>query len=380
LVPLEKAVMRYFIASLLLAICCEVAHADYQVARVDLVCDRIADLALVRFAMSENDSPSQYATLPKKVDGGLSILPGTDRTDCRLSRGWDIRIRAGEGQVFPYGAGGADPPAFFSLWINRRKVLSKFVWKPGYDAAFDGKPSLVDLIIRPESLTFCFQKRDDKAVSCEQQPLALRKHPIDQEEYPEGSKPKTHVGTILIEPTSPDARACQHYLDAIKIEAPDSSVSLPHESRLSGSMALQPGQKLYNPLRTLTGAFANVQDRRVAALTGGSHYFDGDIFVIAPHDASPDDVDAFFPRDEDLEQAIAKPPPDGWTIISGGQPALYPKVSPRYVHLLPEEIDGELFFLAYPTNHDVRPSAILVKPLKAGFVSLCTFQRVEPHY
>jgi len=372
--------MRLLIAFLLLMTFSNVARADYQAAHVDLACDRVANLALVRFAMSENDSPPRYATLPTKIDDG-SIPTGPDRTDCRLSRGWDIRIRAGEGQVFPYGAGGADPPAFFSLWINRRKVLSKFVWKSGYEAAFEDKPSLVGLFIRPESLTFCFQRPDDKAVTCRQQHLEMRKRPIDQEEYPEGSKAKTPVGTILIEPTSPDTHACQRYLDAIKIGAPEPSAGLPYESRLSRSMTFQPRQKPDNSLRNLAGAFANVQDRRVAAVTGGSHYFDGDIFVIAPHDASLDDVDAFFPSDGDLEQVINKPPRDGWTIISGGQPALYPKSSPRYIHLLPEEIDGELFFLAYPANHDVRPSAILVKPLRtAGFVSLCTFQRTEPHF
>jgi hypothetical protein len=375
--------MRCFVASLLVATCCEVAHADYRVAHADLVCDHVGDVALVRFAMGSNDSPPRYSTLPTKIDGGLSSLPGTDRNDCRLSRGSDIRIRAGEGQAFPYGGGGAAPPAFFSLWIDHRKVLSKFVWEPGYEAAFDGKPSLAGLIIRRQSLTFCYQKLDDGAVTCKQQRLELRKHPIDLDEYPKGSKPKTPAGTILIEPASSDARACHRQLDAIKIDTPDSPSSLPFESDLSKSMTWQPRQTPDNTytVRTLAGAFANLQDRRVVALGGGNHYFDGDIFVIAPHDASLDDVVGFFPGNGDPQDALAKPARDGWTIISGGQPALYPKVSPRYVHLLPEEIDGELFFLAYPTNHDVRPSAILLKPLpKTGFVSLCAFQRVEPHY
>jgi len=184
-------------------------HADYAVPHADLFCDPNAKVALARFALGGNDDPPHYTKLPSNLDGGLSGLPGTARTDCSLSHGMDIRIRAGEKQAFPYGPGGGDPPAFFSLWINHRKVLSKFGWKPGYDDSFNNKPWLVGLIIRPRSLTFCYKKReDDKAVTCQQQRLELREHAIDTEEYSRKSNPRPAVGTILTEPELSDASAC----------------------------------------------------------------------------------------------------------------------------------------------------------------------------
>jgi hypothetical protein len=133
-------------------------------------------------------------------------------------------------------------------------------------------------------------------------------------------------------------------------------------------------------LGTLDGKFANVGERRVAALGSSTHYFDGDIVVLAPHDTSPDAIAAAM-SGENIEEEITKPKPAGWTVISGGQAGLYPQVSPRYVHLVPEAIDGELLYLAYPTNNDKRPSGILVKPLSdGGFDTLCNYQRVEPHF
>jgi hypothetical protein len=72
-------------------------HADYAVPHADLFCDPNAKVALARFALGGNDDPPHYTKLPSNLDGGLSGLPGTARTDCSLSLGMDIRIRAGEG-------------------------------------------------------------------------------------------------------------------------------------------------------------------------------------------------------------------------------------------------------------------------------------------
>jgi hypothetical protein len=54
------------------------------------------------------------------------------------------------------------------------------------------------------------------------------------------------------------------------------------------------------------------------ALSDGVHHFDGDIFLLAPHDASLDQIVALFPG-EDIEQDLVNPH-DGWTVISGGLP------------------------------------------------------------
>ena len=377
----EGTAIRLLAAFCLLAICCCGARADYLVAHADLVCDRAADVALVRFAVGHNDDPPQFPSLPGDIDSGLSKRPGTDRTDCQLPHGFDIRIRAGEKQAFPYGMGGADPPAFFSLWIERRHVLSKLIWKAGYGA--DDEPTLVGLVIRPTHLTFCYSKSGKTTMICKEQRFQLRKYPIDALEYPKHAKPEIPIGTILVDAAPPDSEFCRRYLNAMKRDVLDPSNGLPDSSPLSDSMKWVPRQKLEDnyAVGSMVGALSNVQGRRVFLVEGGNHYFDGDMFVLAPKDTTEKDIAAFLPGDGDIELELAKPLPDGWTIISGGRSSLYPAVSPRYVHLLPDEIGGELVLLAYPTNHDIEPSAILVKPLpKVGFSSPCVFRRVTPHY
>ena len=85
---------RFFTAPLLsLAMGCGVARAEDAVVHADLLCDGNAALAL--FAQGGSDDPPHYAVLPPKVDGGLSAQGGTDRTNCRLRDGTDVRIRAG---------------------------------------------------------------------------------------------------------------------------------------------------------------------------------------------------------------------------------------------------------------------------------------------
>ena len=363
-----------------LAIFCGGARADYVAQHADLVCDPAANVALVRFAMGHDDDPPQYPSLPGDIDSGLSRLPGTDRTDCRLPHGFDIRMRAGENQAFPYGMGGGDPPAFFSLWIERRHVLSKFVWKPGYGA--DDQPTLVGVVIRPMHLAFCYSKPGRTDVTCKDQRLELRKYPIDAVEYPKDAKSKVPIGTMLVDSAPVDREFCRRYLDRMKSEVLDPSNGLPASNSLLESMEWVPRQTPGDSYATgsMVGALSNVQGRGVFALRGGNHYFDGDIFVLAPKDANQKDVATLLPGN-DIDQELAKPPPDGWTIISGGRPSLYPAVSPRYVHLLPDEIDGELVLLAYPTNLEVKPSAIVVKPLpKGGFRSVCVLRRATPHY
>jgi hypothetical protein len=48
-----------------------------------------------------------------------------DTMDCVLADGTALRLRWGADQAFPYGECGAAPPEYVSLWINKRRVLSR---------------------------------------------------------------------------------------------------------------------------------------------------------------------------------------------------------------------------------------------------------------
>jgi hypothetical protein len=71
--------------------------------------------------------------------------------------------------------------------------------------------------------------------------------------------------------------------------------------------------------------------RKLITWSDDSHYFDGDLEFVAPVSA---DLKAVL-EPEMLDDSTKLPTeklPNGWHLISGQQPDLYPDVSWRYVH------------------------------------------------
>ena len=357
-----------------------VARADVEKTHVDVVCDAHANVALVRFAVSYNDDPVEYPSLPRELDRGLSGDRGSDRSDCNLRDGTTIRVRGGREQAFGYGAGGADPPAFFSLWVDRRRVLSRETWLPGYEPSDHHAPTYDGLLIEPGRLTICTEI-DGKPQKCEPQALDLKALPIDRVEYgPSSHKPLD--GTVV--PTAKGAanqQFCRRYLARL---APDVDL------RLRG--ANSPFDLDWPPQDAATEAeidgrwYSGVVElspgtsRRLMTYGAENHYFDGDVAVLAPSTMTARDIAAIYSF-KDIGAWPNVTAPAGVTLVSSGQPQLYPQVSPRYVHLVPQRVDGALYLLAYPTNMKVHPTAALVKPLaKSGFFTICAFDRADPHF
>lgn len=351
------------------------ASADERYPHGDLLCDGKAAIAVVRFTTSFNEERPVYRRLPVAVDGGLSADSGSDRTDCRLPDGKTVRLRIGVEQAFAYGMGGADPSSFFSLWIDKRKVLSKRVWRVGYGQ--DDLPILVGLVIRSERLTFCDANEGSANVSCHEERLTLGSFPIDSVEYG-GSTPKP--GTMLLG-RSRDPAFCRRYLKALgnserlfREDTPFTPAISWDEPRLIAGALVTSAQVVPAP---------KARPLRVMAFSGTHRLFDGDVYVFTPLSASPADVEAFWKSgDGDPKSIPARPRPAGWSVISGGVPDLYPQLSARYVHLShPRQIDGRLYVLAYPTNSKNRPTAVLliVTP-EPKAAPVCEFQRVEPNF
>jgi len=364
-----------FLAVALLPLSAGAVRAGEIDGRVDLVCNAAENLALVRFSLREDDAPA-YPRLPPALDHGLSAGAGSGRSDCTLADGTTIRVRGGQEQGFAYGLGGANPPAFFSLWINQHKVLSRKVWKPGYGESLDNPPVYDGVLIAANRITTC-ATADGKGQRCSSQPINLAKSPVDDVEYaPAGQKAVVGQFSVIAKGAG-NQRFCKDYLGSIKpgIEAAlrGQRTSLDFDLELA---ALQ--QDL--PARFGAAELTPGASRRVMVWAGESRAFDGTVIAMAPRDAAPRDILAAYPFD-DIDAWPKRGAPSGVTLISGGQKQLYPDVSPRFVHLAPQRISGALYFFAYPTNGKVRPTAALVKPLAdGGFITLCAFNRTEPHY
>jgi hypothetical protein len=293
-----------------------------------------------------------------------------------MHNGWTIRTRTGWKQAFAYGMGGAYPPAFFSLWINQRKVHSRYEWKPGYD---DNGPMLVGLVIRPASLTYCTQDyaEPEGPITCTEKPFDIGKFKIDAVEYPAKPGKKMAPGTAYVVRAPAGRQFCESELvTAQAFMQSDISAWEPGGFKSEGSKGFD-GRLGWLDLDT---SLPGIRGKRVVSLSSNTHYFDGDVIIIAPAATPTPEIAKRFPV-SDVEKEVAQILPPGWTVIAGGQKAFYPDVPPRYVHFNAENIDGRLYFLARPTNFTKRPAATLVKPLPAGgYETACTFDAVELNY
>jgi hypothetical protein len=353
--------------------CPAAARADEVARHAELVCQKGLNVALVRFTTAWNNDAPVYRRLPARVDAGLSATRVMRRTNCALSNGWAIRIRAGVEQAFAYGMGGADPPAFFSLWIAHRRVLSRKQWKPGYSAE---DPWLVALVIRPDRLTYCTVPDKDAPkgpVTCRDERLVLTRHRLDPIEYaPPGSRPR--VGSITIAPGSPEPSVCARVLRNRHGRFDDVSATISDSAGLFGKDSPHP-----LGIDVATVEIAPGVRRKLVRWGGVSHYFDGDLVFVAPLSANPDIV---LKADmlEDSDAFPVKRLPAGWSVLQGGVAGLYPDVNWRYVHFDTQHIDGRLYLIAQPSNEKETPVAMLIRPLAKGFRTICQFRRVEEHF
>ncbi len=360
---------------MLLAVAAGVLTAKPVLADADLVCSHKASIALVRFDPDYEGRGPEYTALPKAVDDGLSDVAAGKRTDCKLPDGRAIRIREGSKQAFAYGMGGADPPAFFSLWIDGRKVLSRKQWKPGYG---EEGPPLVAVVIRDSRLSFCTEAHDDLPIQCSSEHFDLVAQPVDRIEYPARGARALAADTLFVGGASRDPPLCQRYLKSIRKNFEELVVGQKDQSAYAAGWKPDMTGPTSTPVLVTTTLEPDGPKYRVALFSGGNHYFDGDIAVIAPASTPADRILAL---DSTIEDAALAPWPPGWSFVSGGQKSVYPKVSDRYVHLNPVSISGRLYFFAYPSRWDQKPAAMLI-----GFgrdlspVRICEFGTVEPNF
>lgn len=394
--------IRFLVPSILLAVfmgpaCAEVAHAD-------LVCDAAHNIALARFQEDSDEGQPHYTVLPANIDSGLSAQNGTGHRVCKLANGWEVKLRNGEGQAFPYGQGGAAPGAFFSLWVDRHKIFSKKYWTD-HDYAADLTP-IAGVVIKPQGITIC-EIRNGKP-ACTAQKLSLKTHPVDAIEYPAIPAPAAAPGELMVvggtgqknlcphlvthgssgfdyasEPDIKIAAATWDWIDTEKLKNPDPWADVGDIQNVFG-IALDYANGRFS-FPSYPGDFdGDDKPDTVLAFGGNNHYFDGDIYIVAPSSISLRTMLETLvaqDKDMDIEKSIETAKAQGWHVYAGGGAGLYPNVSPRYVHLDRIDYIGTRLLLAQPTNLDEYPTAMAIKPRADGsFETVCVFQRPRLNY
>ena len=157
------------------------ASPPYARINADLVCDAHSNTALIRFAFSLAEFPPSYSRLPPDMDGGLSATPPGRAHECALANGRTVRFGLGAEQDTKFGIGGADPPGYVSVWIDRRALISNKQWKPGYGDT--ESRWMTAILIKDDTLTFCSQRPEDAAIECRSSAFQMKRLPIDRAGY-----------------------------------------------------------------------------------------------------------------------------------------------------------------------------------------------------
>jgi hypothetical protein len=329
--------MRYILSLILLALIFAYPAKADTTAHADLVCDPTNNIALARFIEAEDPGPPHYARLPAALDHGLSAQSGTGRRVCNLAHGGQIKLRNGQEQAFAYGAGGAAPPDFFSLWIDARKVISRQNWsRESYDQTED---QIAGVVITPTRITTCVWKDGDdtKPLACSSKPQDLTRYKTDNVEYPANFWHGPGAERLVVVPGTdesvcrdliqhgpnaqgvvrdsagePDLPVAAKDLDWIDTQARTPSLEWSTVSDWKAVFGLKAAMAPVNFPPHAMDFDGDSKPDTVVELDGSTHYFDGSFYVVAPANVAVADVlRTLFSQNTDVEHSIKKSPSPG---------------------------------------------------------------------
>jgi hypothetical protein len=403
------------------------AQADQVWHAGQLICE--GNRALVRFGVVVHDDPAAFPPLPDGIAPFQAAQ--VDGNTCILADGREVKVKIGGRAPRPYGQCGAAANSFASLWVDGRKVLSRqWVLQSCFsDGQFD------IFVVDGASLTLCRSEQSNEGIigglrpaGCEDASDRLNMAMHDWVEYPVRGQVRREMFAVEIVRNS-QPEICDAFLSADVGREMD----LPFALRVAGypgthhvdaqMQRYRPGWSAALDANDALGALPNfvwptsaeVPDDDPDDLVGNgsdaaqfyapfdfdndgavdlvikasddTHYFDGDMFFVT--------TSANRERLMRLGDVLTVDVGDGISLLEngvttrldaqfryfGGLPDFAPDYRDRYTYQQVFRMDGETMVFATPGNREVRPSAVIYKPLAGGRAEpVCVFQRVEENY
>jgi hypothetical protein len=374
------------------------ARADEFMTYISLSCDPANNRAILRFGYADDDDRPIFAAMPREFDWpGLKppvaegfpsgVLHDEPRdASCRIARGVEVKAR--------YADAGAPLDWRFSVWVDEKKIVSKAALNP----QGCGSCWIQSLLIENNTMRRCdFQLKDNDnvydvitkpvpIVCGEPVPLSGE---VDTIEYPPpGAAARPPVGSMLV---SGDEQLCRVLVfDEAKFAEDQRDipnrfplgsqvVSLRNAGGAVGGFQRIDFPGLHNGRAEVAQLdfFDGSPPRRVFHISGGNHYFDGDLYVVTNLDVPQARVakmlDEQLSPSGDVDEIAAKANAQGWLAYTGAD-TVYGRA--RYTHFALLRLRGAVYLLGYDV--DLRdPTAVLFKPLPSGKLkTVCTFQNV----
>lgn len=364
------------------------AFADYYTAAAGLQCR--GDVVAIRFGGASNDEPPEFYDLPAAYAAGWAKTPFAEDNRCKLANGAEVVLRWGEEQAYGWGMGGADPSAFFSLWIDGRRVFSREQFKSGY-ASSDGY--LNSVFVSPAAKEICsFPRLDDPRandstppVTCASKPFRVDSMPPDPE-LP-GVEDFARIGTITVAATHSE-QFCRRFIEPREASNP----SLPREGIAIPSDAqqfFQRGEEDVFPPKRVSDRMAFVQahatfdyfdlwntgkSNTVVRFFGDWKFFNGDVLFYRQADTPEAEIREVMVQAQEpgsgthYYKDLAKK--YGWQTITEN-----PDV---YEHWTPFRLSGVTYLMQHKTYGSqwtlYRPSP------KGALTTVCVFQMIEDYF
>ena len=375
------------------------ARADVWYDMAALQCDPAQNLAIVRVGGRYDDLPPEFGALPQSYRAQFATVD-PQKHECRLSNGRTVTLKLGVGQAFAYGEGGAGPPAWISLWLDGRVLLSHFEVKTGY-ADHVSRP-VTSLIYTPGRLRIC-DKVSDWAQY--EKPAPQPKRDADgcftrrveegrlQRDAVAVANRKATLGRLTVAAVySPafcrrfifpkETRYNGAWVRSVLYDGPEAIAYLPLVKK---DLAINSFDEAHEwrgeedaevPAHLRWDYFDFDNDGFVDTVIKGwddRGYMDGELYLVK-RGQFPEAVKSLGTAKDYRDWAKA----NGFSIYSGDQTVYH---IDRYTHLAVFRLDGTTYLLASPGNYAMRPSALLYKPLPDGKLDeLCIYQQVETKY
>ncbi|HLD23855.1 MAG TPA: hypothetical protein VJA83_07920 [Sulfuricurvum sp.] len=207
-----------FRLSLFFALIGSSLNADEYYNYFEMACDPISKTVTLNNVDQWNERPSEKAYTFKtyifnSTETKPVILSVYRDGECTFSNGKKIRLRIGSDIGLPYGECGAKPPEYFSLWVDKKKILSKAT----YMQRCQYESEIKSIKIQNDIITTCTYATTGDAfslninknkVSCSTKVINMNQ-PRDEIEYPLVGT-KVPAGTRILQYGS-DNPVCQTF-------------------------------------------------------------------------------------------------------------------------------------------------------------------------
>lgn len=220
--------------------------ADYAWDYVDVMCDPAKQRVTVKLNTLWNEDPDMAwhgSIRPKKgrlVRQNFRVTSQIDYGECLISWNNPVRVRLSAGEAKEYGMCGGDPEVWLSLWVDKRKWLSRH--------QIVGRCTtnpMSRIIISPSKMVVCSKQLDplgDVTKNAKEVCNIFRGAKLaknrDIREYPGSTAAQPEAGTVVIE-HGKSSPLCKAMINKKRTDfsRPEWTVELPSEADTNFSTA-----------------------------------------------------------------------------------------------------------------------------------------------